>query len=767
MFNKNKIILSIFLFLLSTQTTWSQVTFYDLNTIQKIEIYFSQSNWDYQMDTAKYGADGYVIADWVKINGIQFDSAGVKYKGNSSYDSTYTKNPIHIELDNTIPQSYQGIADIKLGNGYADPSMIREVLAYDILKNYMDCPRSNFAQLYINGNYIGVYSNDESINKDFLSTHFNSSSKTFFKCNPITNPGPTTKSSLRYIPLADSTAYFNFYELKSTYGWDELVKLCDTVTNYPSSLYNTMDLDRVMWMLAFNSVLVNLDSYTGVFCQNYYLYKDKTDRFNPIVWDLNMAFGGFPYVGSGNTSMGSLSITNMQQLSPTFHATDPYWPLINAVMNDASLKKQYIAHARTITNENFVNNSYLTTASQLHSVVDTAVQSDNNKFYTYSQFQGGLNTDYSVGSYMVPGISNLMGARVSYLQSNPDFQFVPPSISNVNVSNNNPALNDVVTISATVTNTNSSAVYLGFRMNTDEKFVRWQMFDDGAHNDGVAGDNVYGNSITINSFLTQYYIYAENNDAAMFSPERAEHEFYSIVTQSNSVTAGQVVINEFLASNASGQLNEIFEYADWIELYNNTSTPLSLYGLYLTDDITNPTKYAFPSNTTIPANGFLMLFADEGVPAPTGLHCNFKLSANGEFLMLGNGTSLVLDSITFGPQLDDISVGRCPNGYGNYVTLQIPSYNNYNCSTSLFELDSDERISIYPNPAKDEFVYTINSNSRYDQMIIRDCLGKSILNFSISEKGTIDIKTLGAGIYILNFINTQTGRQQVEKIVKL
>lgn len=304
-------------------------------------------------------------------------------------------------------------------------------------------------------------------------------------------------------------------------------------------------------------------------------------------------------------------------------------------------------------------------------------------------------------------------------------------------------------------------------MDTDEKFVRWQMFDDGAHNDGVAGDNVYGNSITINSFLTQYYIYAENNDAAMFSPERAEHEFYSIVTQSNSVTAGQVVINEFLASNASGQLNEIFEYADWIELYNNTSTPLSLFGLYLTDDITNPTKYAFPSNTTIPANGFLMLFADEGVPAPTGLHCNFKLSANGEFLMLGNGTSLVLDSITFGPQLDDISVGRCPNGYGNYVTLQIPSYNNYNCSTSLFELDSDERISIYPNPAKDEFVYTINSNSLYDQMIIRDCLGKSILNFSISEKGTIDIKTLGAGIYILNFINTQTGRQQVEKIVKL
>ncbi len=767
MLNFNKFLLSVSIFLFLAQISWSQGTFYDLNTIQTIEIFFSQPNWDYQMDTAKYGSDGYLTSDWVKVNGLQFNSAGVKYKGNSSYDSSYIKNPIHIELDNIIPQSYQGIADIKLGNGYADPSMIREVLSYDILQRYMDCPRSNFAQLYINGTYIGVYSNDESINKDFLSNHFNSSSKTFFKCNPIVTPGPTTKSSLRYIPLADSSSYYNYYELKSTYGWNELVQLCDTVTNYPSSLSNSMDLDRVLWMLAFNSVLVNLDSYTGVFCQNYYLYKDKTDRFNPIVWDLNMSLGGFPYVGSGNTSMGSLSILNMQQLDPTFHASDPYWPLINAVMNDASLKKQYFAHVRTITNENFTNSAYLTTASQLHSIIDTAVQSDNNKFFTYTQFQGGLNTDYPVGSYMVPGISNLMGARVAYLQSNSDFQYIPPVISNVTSSNNNPALNDVVSITATVTNTNSSSVYLGFRMDTDDKFIRWQMFDDGAHNDGAAGDNVYGNSFTINSFITQYYIYAENNDAGMFSPERAEHEFYTIMTQSNTVIAGQVVINEFLASNASGQINELFEYEDWIELYNNTSTPLSLYGLYLTDDITNPTKFTFPSNATIPANGFLMIWADEGNTTPSYLHCNFKLSANGEFLMLTKGNNVVLDSISYGPQLDDISVGRCPNGYGNYVTLQIPSFNNYNCSTSLNEIDSNDIISIYPNPANTEFSVTMKNNSLYDQLIITDCLGKIVIKNLIQPNTTVDIKSLDSGIYFVSFVNTDNGKHHVEKIVKL
>src|SRR5678815_4800594 len=94
-----------------------------------------------------------------------------------------------------------------------------------------------------------------------------------------------------------------------------------------------MDMDRVIWMLAFNNVLVNLDSYSGVFCQNHYLYKDSYGYFNPIIWDLNMCFGGFPFAGSGATSFNLLLITGEQQMSPLLHAGDTYWPLINAVLN--------------------------------------------------------------------------------------------------------------------------------------------------------------------------------------------------------------------------------------------------------------------------------------------------------------------------------------------------------------------------------------------------------------------------------------------------
>jgi len=66
----------------------------------------------------------YTIADSVVINGQVFTQVGVKYKGNSSYNANRSKNPFHIKLDYLLDQSYQGYEDLKLNNGFSDPSMV-------------------------------------------------------------------------------------------------------------------------------------------------------------------------------------------------------------------------------------------------------------------------------------------------------------------------------------------------------------------------------------------------------------------------------------------------------------------------------------------------------------------------------------------------------------------------------------------------------------------------------------------------------------------
>ncbi len=731
----------------------AQTTFYNLNTLQKIEIKFLQANWDYQMDTAKYGKGGDIMALWVKINGIQYDSVGVRYKGSSSYDSTYNKNPLHITLNAFKNQNHQGFADVKLGNSYADPSMIREVLSYSILKNYMDCPRANFAQLYINATYRGVYANDEAVNKQFCYDHFYSSSGNFFKCNPVVVPGPSTKSNLKNIPLAiDSSGYYNYYELKSNVGWNNLVAFTNTVTNVTANIETAMDMDRAIWMLAFDNVLVNLDSYMGVFAQNYYLYKDNNARYNPIVWDLNMSFGGFPFVGFSNTSMGSLPIANLQTLTANIHSADQYWPLINAVQNNPMFKRMYIAHMRTILNEMFVSNSYTTMAAQMQSVIDTAVQSDPFKFYTYPQFQNGMNTNVSVGSYSVPGISTLMASRIAYLQSTPDFTYTTPAISLITASSLTPAINSTVTITAKVLNTNTNAVYLGYRYFNSDRFTRVLMYDDGLHNDGPAGDNVYGAPFVFSSGQAQYYIYAENNNAGMFSPQRAEHEFYTLVGIPVA-GPGQVKINEFIANNLNGVKNEYLLNADWIEFYNSTNSMLDMTGLYLTNDFAYHGKFCFPKNSFIPAYSYLIVWADKAVSTATFVHCNFKLTQAGDRVMLSNPAGAILDSARFGAQITDVSTGRCPDGVGTFTTFVIPTFKLTNCPVGINELTNiNSSLVVYPNPSSNYF-YVKTSDNNNSVIEITNSFGQLIYRFK--ETGLIKINCVGwaSGIYFLRCDN--------------
>ena len=71
----------------------------------------------------------------------------------------------------------------------------------------------------------------------------------------------------------------------------------------------------------------------------------------------------------------------------------------------------YIAHIRTIMQENFVNQNYHSRASYLQSVIDQYVMADTNKFYTYFDFIDNIDSQLVVNSSLCPGITQLMDAR--------------------------------------------------------------------------------------------------------------------------------------------------------------------------------------------------------------------------------------------------------------------------------------------------------------------------------------------------------------------
>ena len=718
----------------SVLTSVNAQNFYDINTIQRIEISFVQSNWDYILDTAKQGSDSYTLSKWVKINGVQFDSAGVKYKGNSSYNPSNLKNPLHIELDHFKVQDYEGIKDIKLSNGYHEPSFVRETMLYGIFQNYAEAPVANYAQVIINGQYMGVYTNVEAVTKTFLQSRFSADNGVFVFAD---NGG----CNLRY-KGNDSTSYYNPYTLKSNYGWTKLMQLCDTLANNINAIENNLDVDRTLWWLAYTNAFVTLDSYLGNSTHNYYIYRDDNKRFNPIIWDLNGGIGIFSKIDFGP----SLTIAQMQNLSPVVHANDSMWPLVKNILAVPMYKRMYIAHLKTLMNENIASGTYSVYAQFLQSIVDTAVLSDPYKFGTYAQFQANLTSTVAVGTKTVPGIFTFMNARLAYLNSTPEFTQVAPTITNILPSNSNPTVAANIFITADITN--ASAAYVGYRYSKTGRFMRIQMYDDGLNGDGAAADGKYGVSVPVSSLQVQYFVYADNSNAGMFSPQRAEHDYY-LINAVGSPASGQIFINEFLADNSTDAMNESSQFQDWIELYNAASYPLDLSGSFLSDNFSMPNKFQFPAGTIIQPNDYLIIWADENPSTATYVHSNFKLSAGGEQLIVSNVTGAILDSISFGPQIANKSFARCPDGIGTFSLAASTTFKATNCSVGVNELARDGNMfRIYPNPASDYFIVK-NSLMKSETLEVFNMIGEIIYKSSYNGSLTVNTRNWEAGIYFM------------------
>ncbi|UKN00108.1 CotH kinase family protein [Paracrocinitomix mangrovi] len=747
------LLLVIFFFLIGEINISRSQYIFDPNYVHTFEINFYDSNWDYLLDsmaTAQVGTGsgtGRILAD-VIINGIQYDSCGVRYKGNSSMDTASYKNPYNIDLNWAVAgQEHQGKDKFKLANCFSDPSMVREVLMYEISNQYMDCPRASFCKVFINGDYVGVYTNTESIDNEFLDQHYGDSDNAFFKCDPISFQIFGDNSNLSY--YADSMAYDTLYDMKSLYGLGELQAFCNELNNNPGNIENVLDVDRALWFLAVSSAFVHNDGYTA-FAHNYYIYKMTNGKWSIILWDVNMAFGGLPWNGA---TLATLDENDMINQDPFLHINSPnFRPLISKLLSNPMYKRMYVAHMKTILSENVSNDYYLQRAESWQQQIDTIVTYEPYPQYTYQQFQDNLYT--SIGSWLGfrAGLESLMSGRLTYLNGLPEFQALQPTISNINAPSS-PDPFSSVSITAEVTDAND--VYLGYRYGEFESFNKVLMYDDGAHNDGASGDGIYGTSIWVNALEVDYFIYAENANAGKFSPVRAEYEFYTLTPKKG------LVINEISALNVSIAQDLAGQYDDWIELYNNSDQAVLLDDYYFSDHPDTLQKWTIPfTNFYLNSGEYFIIWADNDL-LQSGVHANFKLNSNGEGLYMSNSTGEIIDQLIYPQQQIDISYGRFPNGTGNFNYL-IPTFGAENSQLAgQSESINKNEFIIYPNPVKDNLTISTNTDNPLD-IEVYNLLGQIVMTSKTQgPTTTLNVESLKSGNYIIRIPGI--GAQQLVK----
>lgn len=137
-----------------------------------------------------------------------------------------------------------------------------------------------------------------------------------------------------------------------------------------------------------------------------------------------------------------------------------------------------------------------------------------------------------------------------------------------------------------------------------------------------------------------------------------------------------VYINEILASNEKGNTDINGNHSDWIEIFNNTSSPYNLSNSYLTDTKSNLTKFKFSDNSiqlTIQPYSYKLIWASGNIESGAD-HVSWSLSKGGEFVALTSPDGItVIDSFSFTAQRSDVSFGRLYENIDSLVYFSSPS----------------------------------------------------------------------------------------------
>ncbi|PCI10016.1 hypothetical protein COB72_04535 [bacterium] len=699
---------------------------YDDTVYRTMEVVFDDADWNQQLRDNWQTHDNtgetiYVVADLIVYDsptdatGTTYPDVGVQYKGNSSYWFVNgLKKPYKITMDAFVDnQELYGHSKITLNNGIFDPTKIREVISYKIMREFMPASRANlvFVRSGTAGNIqdIGVYTSVERVNKKFMGKHF------------------PNDNGHRYKADSGSMLYFgtNVNQYNSAYSakggdllthYQDLIEVCDVLNNTPINQLRTeldeiFSIDRLTWQAAAGVALLNWDDLRAFAPNghNYYMYEDTlNDRLHILPWDWDLGW-------STSTSDGLFQDFNNSNL-----------PLTDRTILDIpEIKDRYLAHLRTFTTR--IDWAAIQVDVARHRAFTDSRISTVHEQEIFSNFQYTISHN---------GLANDIPGRRNFLDNQALLNRPSPTIANVDMSPASPTSDDVVWIAAEIAQEASEGIGGVVLFTRDQgRYMPTPMFDDGAHNDGASGDGVYGASIQAwgAGVIVEYYIETSSNDTAggstgakRYEPIYAEHKPLEYQVRANAFDS-PIVINEFMADNDTTiQDPDGTGFPDWIELFNTSDVMVDLSGYFLTDNLQDPTQFEIPAGVTIAGGEHLLFWADNDTnQGPT--HTNFKLGRSGEEIgfyapiALGNG---VADSYVFGAQTSDISEGRDCDGGDSWVFFDpaTPGATNGTCSTDCpADMNGDGMLNFFDVSA---FLSAFGSGD-----LAADFTGDGLLNF--------------------------------------
>lgn len=218
----------------------------------------------------------------ISIDGVETANVGVRKKGNLG-SATSERPGLKVQANEYEDQRIFGLHHLTLNNNRQDSTFISQCLGYGLFRDAgVPASRCSFAHVTVNGEDLGLYSNVETIKKNFLGRHFADDTGRLYESGGDFVPGGTGG----FQPKVDEEAP----------DCSDLDRIVDALQAPDDELHDALDgvldVDEFLTYWAMEVITDHWDGYANNL-NNYYLYDDpSTDRFQFIPWGIDALFTG-------------------------------------------------------------------------------------------------------------------------------------------------------------------------------------------------------------------------------------------------------------------------------------------------------------------------------------------------------------------------------------------------------------------------------------------------------------------------------------------
>jgi len=669
---------------------------------------------------------------------------GFRLRGNTSRQSQKKSFKVSFNTFHS-GRHFFGVEKLNLNGEHNDPSVIRSKIAWDLFRDFgIPAARANHVQVYINGDYYGLYINVEQIDEEFVESRFDNKDGNLYKCLYPADLDYRGSDQEEYkITMGDRRVY----DLKTNTmedNYSDIASFISHLNQLPSAVFEcemVKDFNVYDYLKAI-AVDVFLGNWDGPIYNknNFYLYYNtQYDRMEYIPYDLDNTFG-IDWMGRD---------WKTRNIYDWMKHGEPR-PIYSRMMNVPSLREIYSQYTAELMSEEYTGAAFINEILRIKEMITPYLENDPFYPLDYGFTMEDFNNSYNqaLGNHVKEGLLPYIEARkassINQLESYSD----QAMINHIRFKVKNDGAE--IRIRAYVPQ-DAQSVSIIYHVNNGEE-INLEMYDDGQHNDILNDDGVYANSIAdipLNTEISFQIKAIHSNGNINIKPcERILYHFQ----ESSRIL---LKINEFLAKNDTTIADEYGDFGDWIEVYNADDVPVYLGDKYLTDNLNNRNKWQMP-DTYLPAKDFVLFWADDDSEKGS-YHTNFKLSAEGEEIGLFDAENTgyaSIDTIVFGVQQADISQGRYKDGENEWRYYSIPTPGYSNLFDAIEEIENNE-IVFYPNPNKNDLLYftkTVDDLKLYylNGQLIKEAIYINELNIS----------DLPAGMYLI-----QINANRIEKLI--